>query len=447
MSPIISPTISTSSLSSSVQSLAVTLAASASSSLASLPPTGENVEVVKEEGLRHAAIRLEARHYKKVSFLSSLIDCIRTLRVSSWSSPDILQQDVRVDKVSGSLTNAVFFVSCPGAKTLLLRIYGPSSGEMISRPRELHTLHILSSRYGLGPRVFGTFENGRIEEYFESTTLTATEMRDPRISQWIGARMAELHSVDIEVIEETSPETRGEGKGWEIAGKKNVKAWLAPAREVLQLPALSRADRDELDLDSFKRDWDKYMCWLSSVDRSRRVFAHNDTQYGNLLRLTNAKEGLPEHRQARFTPMLLSVYEIIVVDFEYAAPNAAAFDIANHFHEWTANYHTSTPHLLDPSKYPTPTERRNFYRAYVEHSSDSLETPLSVTELEAAVDELEEQVRVWNPSPHAMWVVWGIVQAKDDLVNDVKEPEFDYVAYAKCRMGLFRRELKALGVL
>ncbi|KAL0578026.1 hypothetical protein V5O48_003976 [Marasmius crinis-equi] len=448
-SPIISPALSSPSLplespslikrlsTSSVKSLA-TLAASASSSFASLPPAGEDIEVVKEEGLRHAIIRLEARHYKKASFLHSLLDCIRTLKISSWSNNNILPQDIRVEKLSGCLTNAVFFVSCPdspGAKKLLLRIYGPSSGEMISRPRELHTLHILSSRYGLGPRVYGTFENGRIEEYFESTTLTASELRDPQISQWIGARMAELHSVDIEVIEETSAETRGEGKGWDVAAKKNVKEWLTPAKEVLQLPALSQGDREALDLDSFKRDWDAYMKWLSTVDSSRRVFAHNDTQYGNLLRLIKAKEGLPPHRQ------------IIVVDFEYASPNTASFDIANHFHEWTANYHSSTPHLLDPLKYPTSTERRNFYRAYLEHTLTPSQTPLSASELEAAIEALDEQVRFWSPSSHAWWTVWGIVQAKDDLLNDEKQAEFDYIGYAKCRMSLFREELRVLGVI
>ncbi|ESK98495.1 choline kinase [Moniliophthora roreri MCA 2997] len=448
MSPIISPSLSGPPLglenrplirrvsTSSVKSIASAIVASASSSVVSLPAAGD-VEVVKEEGLKHADITLEARQYTKAPFLQKLLDCIRTLKISSWLNQNIVPQDVKVDKVSGSLTNAVFFVSCPTtpeAKTLLLRIYGPSSGEMISRPRELHTLHILSSQYGLGPRVYGTFENGRIEEYFDSKALTASDMRNPQISRWIGARMAELHSVDVEVIEETSAETRGEGKGWEISAKKNVKAWLGPAKEVLQLPALSQADREELDLDKFKQDWDRYMKWLASVDdvtnASRRVFAHNDAQYGNLLRLTKVKDGLAPHRQ------------IIVVDFEYASPNPATFDIANHFHEWTANYHSSTPHLLDPSRYPTPSERRNFYASYLEHAHKG--APLTDAELTAQLDKLDEQIRYWSPSSHAMWAVWGIVQARDDLQNDVKEPEFDYIGYAKCRMASFRREIAAL---
>jgi len=364
--------------------------------------------------------------------------------VPSWQESKILPDSIKICKVAGSLTNVVFFVSCPSRPlipTLLLRIYGPSSGALISRPRELHTLHILSSRYYIGPRVYGTFRNGRVEEYFDSVTLTASDLRDENISRWIGARMAELHCVDIEAIEETSPATRGEGKGWEIGAKKNVKAWLAPAREVLALPAVSQTSRRDLDLDVFMELWERYMRWLMMFEKtegaSRRVFAHNDTQYGNLLRLERIEDGLPEHHQ------------VIVVDFEYASPNPAAFDIANHFHEWTANYHSPTPHIQDPTRYPTLHERYNFYVAYIAQSVISSSALSEVLEEEIPreeLDKLDRQVRAWSPASHAMWAVWGIVQAKEDMEGKEGEPEFDYMGYARCRMKGFRREVCALGI-
>ncbi|KAJ6604295.1 choline kinase, cytoplasm [Mycena vulgaris] len=397
----------------------ILVAASANSSSSILFADGE-VEVVTEQGLRHAELKLEA------STLPSQRNC---------------SNEIRIYKVSGSLTNAVFFVSSSlqEPRTVLLRIYGPSSGSLISRPRELHTLHVLSSEYHIGPRVYGTFENGRIEEYFDSTTLTASDLRDPKISRWIGARMAELHSVDIEAIEGTSPDNRGEGKGWEIGAKKNVKAWIHHARDVLALPAISEALRAEFDLDSFKKDWDVYMRWLASVDDvqrgSRRVYAHNDAQYGNLLLLTTRNEKLPEHRQ------------LIVVDFEYASPNPASFDIANHFHEWTANYHSEHPHILDRSRYPTKEERYNFYMAYLEHSTlapNSL--PLTKFELMGLMPDLDKQVKAWSPASHAMWAIWGLVQAREDVEGGVEEPEFDYLGYAQCRMAAFRKELEGLGL-
>jgi choline kinase len=134
--------------------------------------------------------------------------------------------------------------------------------------------------------------------------------------------------------------------------------------------------------------------------------------------------------------------QIIVVDFEYASPNSAAFDIANHFHEWTANYHGPTPHLLDPTRYPTQTQRDNFYTAYLQAQA-SAPTNVSKSDLDA-IDAL---VRAWSPASHAMWAVWGLVQARDELEQPGDtEPEFDYIGYARCRFELFRRGVEELKI-
>jgi choline kinase len=142
---------------------------------------------------------------------------------------------------------------------------------------------------------------------------------------------------------------------------------------------------------------------------------------------------------------LMSPFQLVVVDFEYAAPNPASYDIANHFHEWTANYHSSTPHLLDPSQYPTPEERRNFYMAYLGHANMSGEDVLlEESERDVQFAALDKQVAAWSPASHAMWGIWGIVQAREDVQSNVEQPDFDYIGYAICRLDAFRREIRAL---
>lgn len=215
----------------------------------------------------------------------------------SWSQTAAPLPFPCIRKVSGALTNAIFFVSSPStsSRTLLLRVYGPSSGVLIPRLRELQVLHVLSSRYKLGPRIYGTFTNGRIEEYFDSVTLTATDIRDPQISGYIGARMAELHGVDLDVIEGKSHRSN-----LEIGVRKNVRSWLPHARDILALPAISPAIRKELDLDTFQIKWESYLRWLKAahVD-AHPVLCHNYAQYGNILRLNSVEEGKPEHHQVR----------------------------------------------------------------------------------------------------------------------------------------------------
>lgn len=244
-----------------------------------------------------------SRRYKTLTFAEQVVDIILSLRIPTWVPPSgseshLSPDKVQISRVSGSLTNAVFFVSYPSSprrKILLLRIYGPSSSTLISRSHELHTLHILSSRYGIGPRVYGTFDNGRFEEYFRSSALTAAQMRDPTISRWIASRMAELHSVDIDIIEKD----RSNG----FAVHRNVLQWLQPAREVLSLSSVPDAFKSDIDFDRFSREWTEYLAWVAEWENkhgaSRRVFAHNDAQYGNLLRLDSVKEGRPEHHQVR----------------------------------------------------------------------------------------------------------------------------------------------------
>ncbi|RXW19993.1 hypothetical protein EST38_g5874 [Candolleomyces aberdarensis] len=395
------------------------------------------VEPVKVEDLKHVPTRLEARHYKTPEFAAQLLKIVSTLQIPSWTDTRIKLEDIVVRPVSGALTNAVFFVSYKNSSkvsTVLLRIYGPSSGSLISRPRELYILHKLSAVYRIGPRVFGTFENGRLEEYFDSTTLTVGDIRDPLISGWIGTRMAEFHSVDMEVV--SPPSDIPETGIWKPSVETWISTWLPYAHEVLSLPSVRREVALELDITRFEKEWHIYLKWLPKVEDKRSgsamVFGHNDAHYGNLLRLTNALEA-DEHRQ------------IIVVDFEYASPNPAAYDIGNHFHEWCTNYHGSTPHLLDQSRYPTFTQRHNFYASYIKHSNHLgkvTEDPVfDASDLDQIVAALDYQVRVWSPASHAMAAMWGIVQAQDDLENNVAEPKFDYVGYATGRIKAFRNEI------
>lgn len=240
---------------------------------------------------------LLSRQFKSSAFAQQLLEILKILRVPSWSQTSAPHPYPCIRKVSGSFTNAVFFVSSSStsSRTLLLRVYGPSSGTLIPRQRELQVLHVLSSRSKLGPRIYGTFTNGRLEEYFDSVTLTAGDIREPRISAYIGARMAELHGVDVKIIEGQS-----HGSNIEIGVRKNVHSWLPHARDVLALPAITPAIHKELDLDRFQIRWESYMRWLKTthVD-AHPVLCHNDAQYGNILRLNNMEKGSPEHRQVR----------------------------------------------------------------------------------------------------------------------------------------------------
>lgn len=225
------------------------------------------------------------RQYQSPEFATRILGLLRDeLAISGWATlpSDLPSSLIHIHKVSGALTNAVFFISIPAtpveitpgvpesepvleratplsfanglvrastptptsisqdtnqsasgsessdsivmlieAPTTLLRVYGPSSGALISRKTELHILHTLSSEYAIGPKVLGTFSNGRVEEYFHSRALKKEEMRDPRISRWIGRRMRELHRVELGIMivpGDTESRAQSKNRGREEGG-------------------------------------------------------------------------------------------------------------------------------------------------------------------------------------------------------------------------------------
>lgn len=153
-------------------------------------------------------------------------------------------------------------------------------------------------------------------------------------------------------------------------------------------------------------------------------------------------------------------HRLVVIDFEYASPNPRAYDIANYFREWTTNYvhptHSWSTRVHGP--YPTKEERFQWLRAYVEHGrwltrrgrmTSKLSTPESISTVsemslppavtagettppmsprpsvqsptidatQVEVERLEEEVYVWSPATNAVWGLWGIVMARDDIVT------------------------------
>ncbi|KAF9426772.1 hypothetical protein BGZ94_006022 [Podila epigama] len=275
------------------------------------------------------------------------LELLHLMQVQDWSEVTDHTQ-VTLERISGAMTNAIFLVSGPPSeqtngrpRKVLLRVYGIGLEALFSRSKELHWLRNLSTM-DIGPSLLGIFKNGRFEQYVESTTLTKEDIRDPRTSRHIAHRMCELHNI-VNVFpppEGTIPQSQ-----------ENIARWIPLAKDAIEKicskdPA-KRAIMDEFDFEKFLTEVDQVHRELLSV-HSPLVFAHNDTQYGNILKSLD-DDG-----------------ELVVIDFEYAGYNTRAFDIGNHFCEWTADYHSDHPSILHPSRYPTKEEQINFLEAYVE---------------------------------------------------------------------------------
>ncbi|KAK5128851.1 hypothetical protein LTR85_000184 [Meristemomyces frigidus] len=432
-------------------------------------------------------------HGAWTKFKFEIVRLSHTLRLKGWRKVSLdMSGAITVQRLSGALTNAVYVVSPPmdlppreerdamgniiprprkPPPKLLLRIYGPQVEHLIDREEELAILRRLA-RKRIGPRLLGTFANGRFEEFFHATTLTADDLHNPDTSRQIAKRMRELHD-GIELLDRERDDGAFVWRNWDkwVQRVEQVVSWLDA--EVTKLePGVKPTGPDAwkrrglicgVPWKQFNDMVEKYRKWLDAQYggpkklKEKLVFAHNDTQYGNILRMMPSGE----------SPLLLPANthkQLVVIDFEYANANVRGLEFANHFTEWCYNYHDKRkPYGLNANRYPTPEEQDRFVRAYVRHrpqynvstptmtgltpplepgtpSAQSYRRPTSTVSdfmldarnpyvapsasqqasheaaekaaEDAEVARLLRETRLWRLANTAQWVAWGIVQAK-----------------------------------
>lgn len=298
-------------------------------------------------------------------------------------------KQLEITPLKGAMTNEVFQCNWKTRKgekprKALVRIYGEGVDLFFNRENEIKTFECMS-RLGQGPRLLGRFPAGRIEEFLNARTLSAPDLRCPEISAQIAAKLMEFHQLDVPGPRQTKLWTR-------------LRDWVKTAMVVC--PKIEAA---EFQLDCMEEEINNLEKLLSREDQPIG-FCHNDLQYGNIM--------LDEEDES-----------LTIIDYEYSSYNPVAYDIANHFCEMAANYHTDTPHILDYSKYPDFEERQRFVKEYLKSSGEMESNRLG---------QLLEDIERYALASHLLWGLWGIIS---DHVNNI---EFDYIDYARQRFQQYR---------
>ncbi|XP_039812607.1 probable choline kinase 2 isoform X1 [Panicum virgatum] len=352
---------------------------------------------------------------------------------------------LQVVPLKGAMTNEVYQVrwltGVPSAggeaeeprgerevRKVLVRIYGDGVDLFFDREDEVRTFECMS-RHGQGPRLLGRFPNGRVEEFIHARTLSATDLRDPDISALVASKLREFHNLDM-------------------PGPKSVLIWDRLRNWLKTAMNLCSSDEaKEFGLDSLENEITALQNDVSG-DYHWIGFCHNDLQYGNIM--------IDEE-----TNMLT------IIDYEYASFNPVAYDIANHFCEMAADYHSANPHILDYSKYPGIASLGEllmhgllffksvwsilvqfqssscailFYITDIDEQKRFLKTYLSISGEEPDAEEVEnllQSIEKYTLASHLVWGLWGIIS---DHVNDI---DFDYKEYARQRFEQYWQKKSA----
>ncbi|CAM0954311.1 unnamed protein product [Alopecurus aequalis] len=281
---------------------------------------------------------------------------------------------LEVVPLKGAMTNEVYQVrwltggNGDGAaeyRKVLMRVYGEGVELFFDREDEVRTFECMS-RHGQGPRLLGRFPTGRVEEFIHARTLSAVDLRDPETSAIIASKLREFHNLDMP------------GQKSSLLWDR-LRNWLETAKRVCPSD-----EAKEFCLDCLEKEITALESELSGEDQCIG-FCHNDLQYGNIM--------MDEETKA-----------LTIIDYEYSSFNPIAYDIANHFCEMAADYHSEEPHVLDYTKYPDVDERKRFVQTYL-GSSEGEEPDAE------KVKDLMNSIEKYTLASHLLWALWGIISS------------------------------------
>ncbi|XP_035395539.1 choline kinase alpha isoform X2 [Cygnus atratus] len=332
------------------------------------------------------------------------------------------EEQLRIDPIRGGLSNMLFQCSLPDTietvadepRKVLLRLYGAIL-QMGAEAMVLESVMfaILAER-ALGPKLYGIFPQGRLEEFIPSRKLSTEELSLPDISAEIAEKMARFH-------------------GMKMPFNKEPK-WLFGTMEKY----LNQVLRIKFTRESKTRKLNKLLSYnlpqemknlraMLEATSSPVVFCHNDCQEGNVLLL----EGRENSEKQK----------LMLIDFEYSSYNYRGFDIGNHFCEWMYDYTYEKYPFFKASvlKYPSKKQQLHFISSYLSAFHDGFEN-LSNEEKFKLEEEVLIEVNRFALASHFFWGLWSIIQAK------ISSIEFGYLEYALSRFDAYFDQKKKLKV-
>ena len=196
----------------------------------------------------------------------------------------------------------------------------------------------------------------------------------------------------------------------ELASRRPVpNIWSVIQKWVIALPC--ETPKQEARRDLLQKELDRSFKELDNErgpGSSGFVFGHCDLLSANVIMLPN------ECVSSKATDSA----GVSFIDYEYATPCAAAFDIANHFAEWGG-------YDCDYNMLPTKSVRRQFLKDYLMSYKAHSDEPVP----DDMLDILYKEVDRYRGMPGFYWGVWALIQAT------ISEIDFDYASYAEVRLG------------
>ncbi|CAG2107954.1 unnamed protein product [Medioppia subpectinata] len=321
------------------------------------------------------------------------LDICQKFLHGQWEN--ITTNEIIVKPISGGYSNQIYYCSLPEGrepvvnepKHVLLRMYGIGTtipGDDYKVTDSLITL-LLSER-GLGPKLYGVFPGGRLEEFIPSRALVPQELKNREYVGRIAKNFARIHTLDVPINKKLDYLFT------------TMEKWLktVPIPTGADTPA-QQYPNPELEREVVGYNYRRELQWLRRVlpeCGSPVVFAHNDLSPGNVLICDD--------------PLAYGGGDgLLVIDYEWAAYNYRGFDFATHFIENQYDFSVADyPYFrVDFDAYPTDEEKRHFMCHYIKHSPD-------LSAGRETEDQLIREADYYSVAAHLFWALWSVSQIR-----------------------------------
>ena len=412
-----------------------------------------------------------------------LLEVIK-LSLPYWGSVKV--SDLQVIRTENGLTNHLLIVKAPVAlvagdhPTVIVRIFGDGTDAIIDREKEAVLNKALTDINFETSKFIAHFANGRIESFIDGKAMDPEDFYSPTTAPLVTMSLApvlsKLHSAVTSVSVDGENDTITKGLEFAAVAETisfpdtdpraeqlqalNLSNVLKEFREVVQLVQSAAADsKGEVEMECSGSSSSSSNSHSNSTRGVTAVaceptIIHADLLCGNIMVSSTTplvESAVADTAVETGEPPL----KLFLIDMEYSGAGAPAYDIANHFNEWTGLE-------VDQTLYPDRDMRYEWYRHYltqrrayamgnIRSGSSSgggdytgnvsaqvweqvwpADDVRSNTERRVAtLSTFDSLVTLHGLLSHLYWTIWAITLSTKD-----KAP-MDYLDYARLRYVLF----------
>ena len=292
--------------------------------------------------------------------------------------------------------------------------------------------HLLLASYKLAPELLARFQNGMIYRFIPGRVCSPADLQSESIWRAVATRLGQWHAT-LPVIPGGKVATTSKSEFEMCLSLARVRRthsqeeidaitpdkvvpniWTTMQKWIYALPTQTdKQKRQQQLLQQELLRTVKDLADLPGLGNNSLVFGHCDLLCGNIIRIPRVPDSSLD---------LGNTENVTFIDYEYASPAPAAFDLANHFAEWGG-------FDCDYSVLPTRSTRRAFLFQYL---SSYKRYQRNTTSLNVSGEELDALCNVvdgFRGTPGLYWGIWALIQA------EISQIDFDYAEYAQIRLG------------